>query len=112
LGEFVKVVARSQRNVFPVIDEENNFLGVVFINDIRHIIFDHEQYDNILVSNLMYMPDTLIDKNATMEDVASRFAETSHYNLPVLENGKYIGFVSRANVFSAYRKLVKDFSND
>ena len=112
LGEFVKTVAKSQRNVFPVIDEENNFLGVIFINDIRHIIFEHEQYDSVFIRNLMYMPDTLIDKYATMEDVAQKFAETSHYNLPVLDNGKYVGFVSRANVFSAYRKLVKDFSND
>ena len=112
LGEFVKLVAKSQRNVFPVIDEENNFLGVIFINDIRHIIFEHDQYDTVYIRNLMYMPDTLIEYNATMEDVAQKFAETSHYNLPVLKDGKYIGFVSRANVFSAYRKLVKDFSND
>jgi CIC family chloride channel protein len=112
LGEFVKVVAKSQRNVFPVIDAENNFLGVIFINDIRHIIFEHEQYDTVYIRNLMYMPDTLLSQDATMEDVAQKFAETSHYNLPVLNNGKYIGFVSRANVFSAYRKLVKDFSND
>ena len=112
LGEFVKLVAKSQRNVFPVIDQENNFLGVIFINDIRHIIFEHDQYDTVYIRNLMYMPDTLIEMNATMEDVAQKFAETSHYNLPVLKDGKYIGFVSRANVFSAYRKLVKDFSND
>jgi chloride channel protein, CIC family len=112
LGEFVKVVAKSQRNVFPVIDAENNFLGVIFINDIRHIIFEHDQYDTVFIRNLMYMPDTLVSQDATMEDVAQKFAETSHYNLPVLNNGKYIGFVSRANVFSAYRKLVKDFSND
>ena len=112
LGEFVKVVAKSQRNVFPVIDEENNFLGVIFINDIRHIIFEHDQYDTVFIRNLMYMPDTLVSQNATMEDVAQKFAETAHYNLPVLNNGKYVGFVSRANVFSAYRKLVKDFSND
>jgi len=112
LGEFVKLVAKSQRNVFPVIDEENNFLGVIFINDIRHIIFEHDQYDTVYIRNLMYMPDTLVEKDATMEDVAQKFAETSHYNLPVLKDGKYIGFVSRANVFSAYRKLVKDFSND
>jgi chloride channel protein, CIC family len=112
LGEFVKLVAKSQRNVFPVIDEENNFLGVIFINDIRHIIFEHDQYDSVYIRNLMYMPDTLVEQNATMEDVAQKFAETSHYNLPVLKDGKYIGFVSRANVFSAYRKLVKDFSND
>ena len=112
LGEFVKTVAKSQRNVFPVIDADNNFLGVIFINDIRHIIFEHDQYDSVYIRNLMYMPDTLIDKYATMEDVAQKFAETSHYNLPVLDDGKYVGFVSRANVFSAYRKLVKDFSND
>jgi CIC family chloride channel protein len=112
LGEFVKLVAQSQRNVFPVIDEENTFLGVIFINDIRHIIFEHDQYDTVYIRNLMYMPDTLVDQKATMEDVARKFAETSHYNLPVLKDGKYVGFVSRANVFSAYRKLVKDFSND
>ena len=112
LGEFVKVVARSQRNVFPVIDEDNNFLGVIFINDIRHIIFEQDQYDSVYIRNLMYMPDTLVEQGATMEDVAQKFAETSHYNLPVLNDGKYIGFVSRANVFSAYRKLVKDFSAD
>lgn len=112
LGDFVKLVAKSQRNVFPVIDEENNFLGVIFINDIRHIIFETDQYDSVYMRNLMFMPDTLVEQDATMEDVAQKFTESSHYNLPVLKDGKYIGFVSRANVFSAYRKLVKDFSND
>jgi len=112
LGEFVKLVAKSQRNVFPVTDSENNFLGVVFINDIRHIIFEQDQYDSVFIRNLMFMPDTLVEQDATMEDVAQKFTESSHYNLPVLNKGKYIGFVSRANVFSAYRKLVKDFSSD
>jgi chloride channel protein, CIC family len=112
LGEFVKLVAKSPRNVFPVIDEENIFLGVVFINDIRHIIFEQDQYESVFVRNLMFMPDTLVEQDATMEDVAQKFTESAHYNLPVLKDGKYIGFVSRANVFSAYRKLVKDFSND
>ncbi len=112
LGEFVKLVAKSQRNVFPVIDNENNFLGVIFINDIRHIIFETHQYETVFMRNLMFMPDTLVSQDATMEDVAQKFTESAHYNLPVLKDGKYIGFVSRANVFSAYRKLVKDFSND
>lgn len=112
LGDLVKVIAKSERNVFPVVDEENNFLGVVFINDIRNIIFEHEIYETTYVRNLMFMPDTIISLDATMEDVAKKFSETSHYNLPVLNNGKYIGFVSRANVFSSYRNLVKEFSQD
>jgi chloride channel protein, CIC family len=112
LGEFVKLVTRSQRNVFPVIDNENNFLGIVFINDIRDIIFDHDKYDTVFVRTLMFMPGTFINHDATMEDVAQKFSETADYNIPVLKEGKYIGFVSRANVFSAYRNLVKDFSQD
>jgi CIC family chloride channel protein len=112
LGELVKTIARSERNVFPVVDEENNFLGVVFINEIRNIMFSTELYDNTYVRNLMFMPDTIINIDATMEDVAMKFNETSHYNLPVLNNGKYVGFVSRANVFSSYRNLVKEFSQE
>ena len=112
LGDLVKVIARSERNVFPVIDRENNFLGVVFINEIRDIMFNHELYDKTFVRNLMYMPEPLISINETMEEVAGKFSECAHYNLPVLDNGKYAGFVSRANVFSAYRKLVKEYSQD
>jgi CIC family chloride channel protein len=110
LADLVKVVSQSQRNVFPVVDANNYFHGVVFINDIRHIIFKTEMYDNTYVRNLMFMPDTKVEMGETMEDVAQKFNDTQHYNLPVLQDGKYIGFVSRANVFSSYRKLLKEFS--
>jgi len=112
LGDLVKVVSESQRNVFPVIDADRTFLGVVSMNDIRNILFKPELYETTFVSQLMFMPDTCVEIDETMEDVAQKFHATAHYNLPVLEGGKYIGFVSRANVFSAYRKMVKEFSQD
>jgi CIC family chloride channel protein len=112
LGELVKVIARSERNVFPVIDAGNNFLGVVFINEIRNIMFNQELYDTTFVRNLMFMPEPLVSIDETMEDVARKFGECAHYNLPVLDKGKYVGFVSRANVFSAYRNLVRESSQD
>ena len=112
LGDLIKVISESNRNVFPVIDADRTFLGVVFLNDIRHILFKPELYDTTFVNQLMFMPDTLVEIHETMEDVAQKFQTTAHYNLPVLDGMKYIGFVSRANVFSAYRKLVKDFSQD
>jgi len=112
LGDLVKVVSESQRNVFPVIDADRTFLGEVSMNDIRNILFKPELYETTFVSQLMFMPDTCVEIDETMEDVAQKFHATAHYNLPVLEGGKYIGFVSRANVFSAYRKMVKEFSQD
>jgi CIC family chloride channel protein len=112
LGDFVKVVPKSKRNVFPVVDEENNFYGVIFINEIRNIVFERDLYDKTFVKDLMYMPDPLVDPDESMEDIARKFSESDNYNLPVIKDGKYLGFVSRANVFSKYRELLKEFSDE
>ncbi len=112
LGELTKVISISQRNVFPVIDDENNFKGVVFINDIRHIVFKTELYETTFVRDLMFMPNFTVDPRESMDSVAAKFNNGANYNLPVLKNGKYLGFVSRARVFSEYRKIIKEFSED
>ncbi|MCB2221292.1 MAG: chloride channel protein [Bacteroidetes bacterium] len=112
LGDFVKVVPHSQRNVFPVIDHENNFYGIIFINDIRNIIFNREVYDTTFIRDLMYMPDPIVNPDESMEDIARKFSESENYNLPVIKEGKYLGFVSRAKVFSTYRKLLEEFSDE
>jgi CIC family chloride channel protein len=112
LGDFVKVVPLSQRNVFPVVDNEENFYGVIFINDIRNIIFEREIYNSTYIRDLMFMPEPIVDPDESMEDVAKKFSESENYNLPVIKNGKYLGFVSRAQVFSTYRKLLKEFSEE
>lgn len=112
LGELVKVIAQSERNVFPVINQQGLFEGVVFINDIRDIMFRHELYDTVFVRDLMYMPDVMVDPDDSMEDVAALFSRTSNYNIPVLKDGKYLGFVSRARVFSSYRSVLREISYD
>lgn len=110
LGDFIKVVSKSQRNIFPVLDSEKHLLGIVFINDVRHIVFKTELYDSTYMRDLMYMPTVSVAPDENMEDVARKFSKSQHYNLPVLKNGKYLGFISRANVFSTYREMVKEFS--
>lgn len=112
LGDLVKVITVSQRNVFPVVDKQNFFKGVVFVNDIRNIVFNHELYSKVHVRDLMFMPEPFVSPDESMEEVAHKFEKCSHYNLPVLKDGKYVGFVSRANVFSRYRSLIKSFSEE
>ncbi len=112
LGDLVKVIAHSQRNIFPVVDDDNNMLGVVWVNDIRHIMFKRDLYKKVYVKDLMFMPRPVVSPYESMEEVAHKFQNSAHYNLPVLDKGKYVGFVSRANVFSKYREMVKHFSED
>ncbi|GAB4277663.1 MAG: chloride channel protein [Marinilabiliales bacterium] len=112
LGDLVDVISKSTRNIFPVIDEDNNFLGIVFMDHIRHIMFKPELYDKIYVKDLMFMPSPLIDPSESMEEITRKFHESGNYNLPVVSKGKYLGFISRARVFSEYRKIHKYFSED
>ncbi len=112
LGDLVNVISKSTRNIYPVVDKENNFLGIVFLDHIRHIMFKQEIYDKVFVKDLMYMPSPIISPDESMEEVAKKFHYTDNFNLPVVKDGKYVGFVSRANVFSSYRKLLKEISED
>ncbi|UTW64771.1 chloride channel protein [bacterium SCSIO 12643] len=110
LGDLVKIVARSSRNLFPVVDEKNTFLGVVNLNDVREIMFDREKYDKLYVHELMTPAPEFIYFTDTMESVMLKFDQSGAWNLPVVdEDSKYIGFVSKSKLFSAYRKLLRDF---
>ncbi len=112
LRDLVQVITKSHRNIFPVLDEENNMQGIVKLDDIRNIMFNQEMYDTTRIRDLMITPEWTIQTTDPMEAVARQFSESGRYNLPVLKNGKYLGFVSRARVFSSYREMLKHFSDD
>jgi len=110
LRDLVEAITKSDRNVFPVIDDENNFIGVVTMPDVRKIIFKPELYDKVKIKDLMFIPDIIIDSNEQMSEIIKKFKNTGIYNLPVVKDGKYVGFISRANIFSAYRQMLQEFS--
>ena len=110
LRDLVKAISNSQRNIFPVVDKKNNFRGIIIMDQVRHIMFNSELYDTTFVRNLMFTPTNIVDIHDSMEVVAGKFQHSGKFNLAVVDEGKYVGFVSRANVFSKYRELLKDFS--
>jgi len=112
LGDLVDVISKSTRNIYPVTDENNMFLGIVFLDHIRHIMFKPDMYNVVYVRDLMFTPLEYVNIDDSMEEVADKFQSSGKFNMPVLKDGKYMGFVSRANVFSSYRKMLKHFSED
>jgi len=112
LGALVKAISKSKRNIFPVVNDEKELVGVISLDDIRDIIFNTELYDKVEIAELMQTPPAVIDHNEKMEQVLEIFEETGAWNLPVTENGLYRGFISRSKIFSSYRKLLKEFSDD
>lgn len=112
LKEMVDVIAKSNRNLFPVTDEEGYLKGIVLLDDIRNIMFRTDLYRKMHVSKFMSMPPATIDVKDSMEEVMKIFDRTNAWNLPVVENGKYLGFVSKSKIFNSYRQVLKHYSDD
>ena len=112
LKQVVDTIATSTRNLFPVVDDENNLVGVVLLDDIRNIMFRPDLYKKMHVRRFMSMPPDRIDIHDSMENVMRIFDKTNAWNLPVVDGTKYVGFVSKSKIFNSYRKLLRHYSDD
>ena len=113
LGDMVKVISRSGRNTFPVVDERGVLLGIVLLDNIRNIMFRQELYHRFTVGKLMTSAPARLYDTDSMEQVMRTFDDTKAWNLPVVDGeGKYLGFVSKSKIFNSYRQVLVHFSED
>ena len=112
LKQMVDTIARSSRNLFPVVDESNRLIGVVQLDDIRNIMFRPDLYKKMHVKRFMSMPPERIEIDEPMESVMKKFDDTNAWNLPVVDRGKYVGFVSKSKIFNSYRNLLRQYSDE
>ena len=106
LGDIVNnAVAKSSRNHFPVVNKNNEFLGIITLDDIRSIMFNTKLYDKERVLDLMHsVPDIINYNKDSMEEIMDKFKVTAAWNLPVIKDGKYAGFISKSRLLTAYRR--------
>ncbi|MBP3299820.1 MAG: chloride channel protein [Muribaculaceae bacterium] len=112
LKEMVDVIARSHRNLFPVVGGGGELKGVVLLDDIRNIMFRSDLYHKMHVHKFMSMPPARIDIHDTMDEVMKKFDRTNAWNLPVVDGDKYVGFVSKSKIFNSYRRVLRHYIDD
>jgi len=113
LGTVLKnAVAKSDRNIFPVVNEQNQFLGILLLDDIRKIMFDQQFYNVISVNDLMENAPTIIFyRDDRMQDIMKKFEVSGAWNLPVIKDGEYFGFISKSKMLTVYRKKLLEVSS-
>ncbi len=113
LADLVAAIRQSNRSIFPVVDSKNKFQGVIYLNDIRSIMFDRSLYDSIKIESLMKNAPIVVLMDEKMDSVMNKFEVSEAWNLPVIDiNGEYQGFVSRSKIFSYYREQLQQVSHD
>lgn len=104
-------VAKSSRNLFPVVDDNERLVGVLLLDDIRNIMFDQSLYDSTSVETFMSSPPAIINYEIdSMRKVMQKFQNSGAWNLPVIKDGKYFGFVSKSKLLTAYRRELINFT--
>ena len=106
------VVRHSNRNIYPVLDRETRTLqGVILLDEIRHLIFESDYYDKIPAIEMMQKPPAVISLGVDkMSTVMDKFQQTGAWNLPVVKDGVYEGFISKSKLLSIYRRKLIYFT--
>ena len=106
-----EAVAKSNRNFFPVINKKGMLIGVVSLDNIRDIMFDITKYHTVLVENIMSPVTTeIMFEDDDAKTAMQKFQDTGAWNLPVTKKGKYIGFISKSKLLTAYRRELINFT--
>jgi CIC family chloride channel protein len=113
LGQIVNKVSRSHSRVLPVLDGAGTLLGEVDIMHIRKVMFRIELYHHFTASQLMEEPVATLIETAPMTSVMKTFERTGAEWLPVVDMGNHLkGYISRQRLYTLYRKMVHDMSED
>lgn len=110
LGDLVRLIAQSDRNIFPVVNGREELIGVVLLNDIRSVMFDRDKYDTMTVREVMVVPPAFIATDESMESVMNKFETTGAWCLPVVDHRKFVGFVSKSRILTVYRRVLTHLS--
>ena len=113
LGEVVRQISSSERDIFPVVDDAGRLLAVLVLDRVRHVMFRTELYHRLHVSDLMSQCAARLTTRDPMDVVMSAFDRTKAWTLPVVdEGGLFVGFIRRSHVFAMYRTMLHDLSEE
>jgi CIC family chloride channel protein len=103
LRDIVETIKHSKRNTFPVVKKNNKLLGIIYLDNIREEMFNTEHYDTVTAKEVMRKPSMIIDSNEDIFSIMKKFEESGQWNLPVVKEGIYIGFLSKSSILDKYR---------
>ncbi|NJO70091.1 MAG: chloride channel protein [Bacteroidetes bacterium] len=112
LKELIHHISRSKRNIFPVVDADQKFMGVILLDDIRDVMFKPEMYDKLEAKTFMTPVPYTLSLKETAESVINKFEITEAWSLPVVENGKFVGMLSKSKLLTVYRETLVNMSDE
>lgn len=110
LRELIALIKTSKRNMFGVVNSDDELVGIVMLDDVKEIMFNTDMYDTVRVNQLMKNPPAYLEISDSMDSIMKKFDETQAWNLPVRFGNTFKGFLSKSSLLNNYRKILKEHS--
>jgi CIC family chloride channel protein len=110
LRQVIELVKEGSRNIIAVINHEQLFEGVITLDDIRPIMFNPDLYDTVTVKKLMQAPPAVVNLKDNINVVIKKFDAANAWNLPVVQDKRLVGFISKSSILNKYRLLLQEYS--
>jgi len=104
ISAFIKVLAVSAHNTFPVVGRDGEFLGIIVFSKVKELIFNKNVGDELTMFQIMSKPNETIQVKETIQSIIEKFENTLSFRLPVLDGKKYVGFITKGTLLGEYRK--------
>lgn len=103
LRAVIQQIKHNKRNTLAVVDKNNTLVGLIQLDRIREEMFNSELYDKIITKDIMEKPSAKIEYGEDIFSIMKKFDESGQWNLPVVDKGYYLGFISKSNILTKYR---------
>jgi len=108
LADLIPLIKKSSRNYFPVQDRDSgHYLGMVFFNDIKGFLFDPDLVNSIILEEVMQTDLATVSLKDSVIDILHKFETTGAWSLPVVENDRFQGLISKSSLLDHYRRELK-----
>jgi CIC family chloride channel protein len=109
--ELIELISVGKKNFIAVTNDDHVLEGIIRLDDIRPVMFNKDLYDELSVQKVMVTPPAIIDAKDDVREIVKKFDETNTWNLPVVDQHKFVGFISKSSVLNRYRQLLKEYSS-
>ena len=110
LGDVVNIISSSRRNIFPVVNNDGQLLGIVQLDDLRHDMFNRDKWKRSIMDYMIQPADKILE-HEMIQSIMPRFEQANTWMLPVISKGnRYLGFISKSRILNAYREALVNVS--
>lgn len=110
--ELLRLIAHSRYDRFPVIDQENRFVGMINYTEIRSLLFEPDLASLVVASDLVTSVHHAVFPEQSLREVLDLFHQQRDISFfPVVDPNqptRLLGILSQNDVLSAFRRLAEE----